>query len=719
MKELLAPAGDKATAICAVNHGADAVYVGYSSFSARASAVNCGEEELAEVIRYAHFFGAKVYVAMNTIVKDGELDDFLAVFLKVYRLGADAIIMQDVLLGKYLHEKYPDVCLHLSTQAGVNNADGARFAKECGFSRVILARETPLSEIAAIASIMETEVFVQGALCTCFSGQCYFSSFVGGNSGNRGRCKQPCRKKYTYHDGKSETGYALSLADLCVGKKIDELIAAGVSSFKIEGRMRRVEYVAAAVRYYRALLDGGDEKKAFQELRRSYNRGNYTVGLAFGQDKNFISDRVQGHIGEKIGVLVRDGKGWLCRGAHGREGDGYKILRGGEEVCGALFQSETPFGIRLSVNGNAKVGDELYITTDSSLSTLASHQRRRKIAFTLHFAAEEVPTAVYRGERISGDEILQAALGRPLSEEEVAACFAKTGDYPFEPEAEICIENACFAPKSALNAFRRKVYAEIYRLETERSVQDYRPSPFPGNEAKYSAGTAVMGSEFLFSGKTELLIFKPFDYADGKEFSDFFAFASAHAERTALWVPAFLTDADRALIVRAAEKFDALYCEGLCGIPLSRELGKEMIAGTGFNLTNAVQVGQLREFVWSKELPEREQRGGYALTAGSLKLMDLIYCPFKKRCESCDRKHFYKLKDEAGRVFLVRRYRMSSCRFELYNCAELVGLRKEGALFDFSTVENQDEVWKSRAELNSLKACFASYTAGHSVRSVL
>ena len=234
-----------------------------------------------------------------------EIENFFKDMLFAWNEGTDAIILQDVFLGKIAHEKYPEIVLHLSTQAGVCNVYGAKFAKECGFSRVILARETPLSEIAKIAEIIETETFVHGALCTCFSGQCYFSSFAGGNSGNRGRCKQPCRKKYAYdRNGNTEKNYALSLSDLCVGEDITKLINAGVVSFKIEGRMRRPEYVAAAVRYYRNLLDGkGDNASALSDLKRTYNRGNYTKGLAFGQDKRFLSTAIQGHLGEKVGVV--------------------------------------------------------------------------------------------------------------------------------------------------------------------------------------------------------------------------------------------------------------------------------------------------------------------------------------------------------------------------------------------------------------------------------
>ena len=304
MTEILAPAGDKNSALAAVNAGANAIYLGLKEYSARSSAENFDYENFEEISKYCHAFGVKVYVAMNTLVKDGELKNFISSAVTAWNKGADALIISDIFLGKFLKENCPEIILHLSTQAGVCNAYGARLAKKYGFSRVILARETAIEDIEEIAKIIETEVFVQGALCTCFSGQCYLSSFAGGNSGNRGKCKQPCRKKYSIdREGFEDSAYRLSLSDLSVGENIDRLVGAGVASFKIEGRMRRPEYVSAAVKYYKNLLKNVENSAALSDLKRTFNRGNYTKGLAFGQDKSFISSQVQGHIGEFVGII--------------------------------------------------------------------------------------------------------------------------------------------------------------------------------------------------------------------------------------------------------------------------------------------------------------------------------------------------------------------------------------------------------------------------------
>ena len=195
--EILAPAGNRECAFASLNAGADAIYLGLEEFSARQSAENFNAESLKEICAYAHLLGARVYVCLNTLVKDEEADAFFSCAVGAWNAGADALLIQDIFLGKLLKESYPEMVLHLSTQGGCCNEYGALLAKDYGFSRVVLARETPLKEIEKISAIIETEAFVQGALCSCFSGQCYFSSFAGNNSGNRGRCKQPCRKRYS------------------------------------------------------------------------------------------------------------------------------------------------------------------------------------------------------------------------------------------------------------------------------------------------------------------------------------------------------------------------------------------------------------------------------------------------------------------------------------------------------------------------------------------
>ncbi len=424
--EILAPAGSGECAYASLNAGADAIYLGLNEFSARQAAENFNVESLKEICSYAHLLGAKVYVCLNTLVKDDETDSFFSCAVRAWNAGADALLIQDIFLGKLLKERYPEIVLHLSTQGGCCNEYGALLAREYGFSRVVLARETPIEEIRKISKIIETEAFVQGALCSCFSGQCYFSSFAGNNSGNRGRCKQPCRKRYSIdRAGFEEPAYALSLSDLSLGKKLGELIGAGVCSLKIEGRMRRPEYAAAAVKYYIALREGRDALEEFSNLKRAFNRGNYTEGLAFGQKEDFLSRKVQGHIGEDVGEVSITKRGYLCKCAFVPEkGDGFKILRNGKEVGGAVVSTVEKDGFYLTSSARLLAGDRVCVTTSRAAGEAAlTGKRLRPVKIALSFIAGEKPRAEAEGFAFKGEEVLELAKNSPLTKEEITVCF--------------------------------------------------------------------------------------------------------------------------------------------------------------------------------------------------------------------------------------------------------------------------------------------------------
>lgn len=253
--ELLAPAGNLEIFKGVIESGADAVYVGGSMFGARAYANNFTEEELLEAIDFAHLRGVKVYLTVNTLIKNSEFSKLYDYLLPYYKRGLDAVIVQDLGVVKAIHEYFPSVEIHTSTQMTVTGADGVRFLSQFGVTRVVMAREVSLAEMKRIheETGMELEAFVHGALCYSYSGQCLFSSILGGRSGNRGRCAQPCRLPYTVEGKKDE--YILSLKDMCGIKDLDKLHDAGVYSLKIEGRMKQLEYACGVVKYYRSYID--------------------------------------------------------------------------------------------------------------------------------------------------------------------------------------------------------------------------------------------------------------------------------------------------------------------------------------------------------------------------------------------------------------------------------------------------------------------------------
>lgn len=302
--ELLAPAGNLEILKGVIESGADAVYVGGSIFGARAYANNFTEEELLEAIDFAHLRGVKVYLTVNTLIKNSEFSKLYDYLLVYYKRGLDAVIVQDIGVVKAIHEYFPSMEIHTSTQMTVTGADGVRFLSQFGVTRVVMAREVSLAEMKRIheETGMELEAFVHGALCYSYSGQCLFSSILGGRSGNRGRCAQPCRLPYTVEGKKDE--YILSLKDMCGIKALDKLHDAGVYSLKIEGRMKQLEYACGVVKYYRSYIDSMKPvtDADYDRIKALGNRCGFTDGYYFdhnGSDMvtyvkpNFVSNAAE------------------------------------------------------------------------------------------------------------------------------------------------------------------------------------------------------------------------------------------------------------------------------------------------------------------------------------------------------------------------------------------------------------------------------------------
>ncbi|MDR2944692.1 MAG: DUF3656 domain-containing protein [Methanosarcinales archaeon] len=314
--ELLAPAGTLISLIAAVQNGADAIYIGASRFGARAYAGNFSDSELAAGIDYAHAFGKKVYVTLNTLYRDDELDDVMNLFDALYRCGADSVIVQDLGLLTRITARYPGFAVHASTQMTVHNSHHASFLQKLGVSRVVPARENSIKELAEIKKTgVEIETFIHGALCICYSGQCYFSSLVGSRSGNRGKCAQPCRKRYTLLAGgtpvSTDGQYLISPKDLNASENISALIQAGIDSFKIEGRMKKPEYVAGVVSVYRRLINrivSNDQQKPTQveseTLKKLFNR-DFTEGYFLKNPGNeLMSRKLPYNKGIQIGKII-------------------------------------------------------------------------------------------------------------------------------------------------------------------------------------------------------------------------------------------------------------------------------------------------------------------------------------------------------------------------------------------------------------------------------
>ena len=445
--EVLAPAGSFQTFKAVIEAGADAVYVGGSSFGARAYADNFTEEELLGAIDYAHLRGKKVYLTVNTLLKNKEInDDLYDYLLPFYLKGLDAVLVQDFGALSYIHKAFPDLPIHTSTQMTVTGIEGVRLLQSYGVTRVVMARETSLAEMKKIheATGMELEAFVHGALCYCYSGQCLFSSLLGGRSGNRGRCAQPCRLAYTVMDENHKEllkdSYILSMKDMCGIRDINELKEAGVYSLKIEGRMKRPEYAAGVVSFYRKYVDSLNpvSDSDYNKLKSLGNRCGFT-------DKYYFDHNAKDMITyEKPNFAVED-EDFVSR------------------ISARYVDTET----RLPIKG-------ICVLNEGNNS----------------FLTVECKNYVYTATGQTVDK----AQKKPLIKEDVVKRLSKTGDTSFVfEELEVIMDDNIFMPNGAINELRRSALEGLKNELLSTYVRDesrcskQKPAPVADKSADLQA----------------------------------------------------------------------------------------------------------------------------------------------------------------------------------------------------------------------------------------
>lgn len=472
--ELLLPAGEMDSLIAAVKAGADAVYLGGAEFSARKKAKNFSRDELTKAVSYCHLRDVKVYVAINTLLCDEEV---LAAFSYVeflYEIGVDALIIQDLGLAEMIHQNLPDFDLHASTQMAINSYSGAEVLQEIGFSRVVLARECPLSEIEKISKLkIEIEAFIHGALCISYSGQCLMSSMIGGRSGNRGECAQACRKTYDILDDKknaiSKRAYYLSPRDLGTFEEVFDLIEAGVYSLKIEGRMKRPQYVYQACKTYKDILEGRDFSKDKEELTQLFNR-DFTKGLAKGdKGKDFMAYERPSHKGVGAGrVKKKTPKGYLIEFMIDiKKGDDLEFLDDKDRTFRILapFEAKKFSTYEFSTTRNIKIDSEVRRLTSSELidkinTEIEKKKDKRPLEIKASFlkgkkASLEFKSGTYKAF-IESDEVLQGALKAPVKREKIIENLSKVGESEFYLEKVDLVSDDIFIAISRLNDLRRR-----------------------------------------------------------------------------------------------------------------------------------------------------------------------------------------------------------------------------------------------------------------------
>lgn len=513
--ELLAPAGSMDALKAAMNAGADAVYLAGKQFGARHYAANFNDEELSEAVDFAHLRGSKIYVTVNILIKDCELKEIGKYLVFLYKIGVDAILVQDIGIAKLARELVPDLKLHASTQMTVHNLEGVNWAAEMGFKRVVLSREMELSEIENIsknvkAKEIEIEIFAHGALCYSYSGQCLISSFIGGRSGNRGMCAQPCRRKYDLVFGKKDeygrpaklsliplkNKYLLSTRDLALYEDLDRITKLNICSLKIEGRMRSPEYVAIVVSTYRKALDSiskgkwKPKKDDINNLKLAFNRG-FTEGYLLENDYSKVMGRDRpGKQGLYAGTVLRyiqetkealiEVKGDVIL----QKGDGIVFLspNKGQKDYGILMNKSPQINknkVKFKVQRHLKPGTALYITRRKALideaqkiisgsgNNLKNHllvdldiliQNNGAIVLKSNFNHKNRPLKL----EMTADFKMVKAIKRPLEKKTIARQFKKTGNTPFKVRnINIDYQGNLFAPIGELNRIRREMFEKI------------------------------------------------------------------------------------------------------------------------------------------------------------------------------------------------------------------------------------------------------------------
>ncbi len=612
--DILAPAGGQEQLVAAVRAGADAVYLGTTGFNARRNAQNFDDAALMEAVSYCHARGVEVYVTVNTLVREDELDAVLCALRTICRAGADAVIVQDLAVARLVREHCPDLTMIGSTQMTIHNRAGAKALEALGFRRAVLARELTIEEIKTIAAStsLEIEVFVHGALCMCVSGGCYLSAMLGGRSGNRGRCAQPCRLNFKTPDGRD---HALSLKDMSYLRHLAALADAGVSSLKIEGRMKRPEYVAAAVSACRNARDG--EAYDMQLLQDVFSRGGFTDGYLTGSRTL-----------DMFGYRTKDDVDGFARAA-GKTG----------ELTRAERQS-VPVQMAFTLRAGAP-------------------------------AALQVTDGKYTAQA-TGD-IPEQAINRPTDAESARRNLEKTGGTPFYTDGFTAdIEDGLMLPASKLNELRRDALDALLAMRSAPDERLFLDTPIvhsPAYDAPETPTLRVRAERFAQLSSLPLAgidrVILPV-----AEVLTHPAQAAALDEKLIAELPALLFPTQEAALGSDLEKLRAMgvrdaLCENIGMVMLALDAKLTPHGGHGLNILNSEalcayeQLG-LRDATISFELDFERIRalGGVAprgvLVYGYLPLMRFRACPVQRatgHCTECDGRQ--TLYDRRGNLFTV------------------------------------------------------------------
>ena len=728
--ELLSPAGDLECLKVAVQNGANAVYFGAEEFNARVNGRNFDRQELVEAIEYAKLRGIKTHLTLNILIKNDEFEDAIKLVEFAYNSGIDAVIIQDLGLARKVIDLFPDLEVHSSTQMTIYNLDGAKKIKDLRFSRCVLARELSIDEIKHICknTDIDIEVFIHGALCICYSGQCLMSSMIGGRSGNRGKCAGTCRLPYTLlkDDKEQAKGYLLSSKDVCTLDIIPELINAGVKSFKIEGRMKSKEYVGIVTSIYRKYIDLAESGKEYkvdeqdrEKLMQIFNRGGFSTGYLKGKlGKDMMYTKKPNHIGIPVGEVVgynpNKGHVKIKLSKELNLGDSIAIneasckiselMQGNNNIKSADPGQVVTVG---RIKGKIRNGDKIYKTVSDKLNKdivqISNKENiKRPIKAKIYLKQDEKLKLEIKDlwtglEFVSVEEtIVNKADNNGISVERIEEQLSKTGNTPFEiKEIEVVLDDNVIVPISSLNSIRRSSIQKLenkllegfkrnkkVKLEKKEEITNYKNS-----EVKVSILLNNINQQINYTELTNLdNVYIPFRFflsnkEKVKEICEKF--------NTYVLLPAITKSNYEKLIENNLRDILKMNIKGIVISNLShleildrykKEIEKlDVVANYTLNISNNDSIKELEKFNISKYIvsPELNKEGIQDLKRSILKetivygrtlLMTTEYCTIGtlNQCSGLCEEGAYKLKDRMGFEFPIYTDRIN-CNNLIYN----------------------------------------------------
>lgn len=700
--EILAPVGSFKNLKLAINSGANAVYFGVKGFNAREKAENVSLEELKEFVDLAHLHSVKAYMTLNTLIKNDEMQDVLKVVDKAIECHVDAFIVQDIGLATFLLKNYRNIVLHASTQMGIHNLAGAKFLEGLGFQRVVLGRETKIEDIIDIKqnTNLEIEYFVQGALCVAFSGNCYFSSLCFGESGNRGKCLQPCRMLYEAYlkNQKVKDGYLLSPKDLCFLKHLELLKDIGVTSLKIEGRLRREAYLIQAVSSYYNVINGGNADREINNLKKIFTRGDYNYGFYLNGNDNIINTNYANHRGVKIGHVKNVSpfknlyKVEIASTKKLNQNDGIKIVDGYKEMSIGVGNVE------LSTNGNLIIytkhkpfkGD-VYLSTDSEYEKLLNKiDKKLPLEILINAKKNQVLKANIKCGTIEcslvGDIVCEDAKSQPLSEEDFSIVFNRVKDTEFcVKDIKFDIDNI-FISKSNINKFKNDCITQITNciLDSVNNTQE-KVIKIGEYDNNYGAHDILGDNNVNFvCSKIPLKmdkickIYSPEIY-NLRNIENFIA--ANNNEFIYINLPIVASKQEVEIIDNIISKLKhnvGIVVNNYWHLKYINDV--KFIIGYNMNILNNIAASFYKNlgaenFVRSIETYLATGLVGGLSYEGYPTLMTWCHCPFKvslnSKCDACKYSDglTYKLND--GKLFKIRRYKIINCYFELVSTKKI------------------------------------------------